>query len=150
MSVPPLMIARIADDLIKQIDFREKRTLFRYFLLNFTKFYMRILFKVKDWRICQVNFATNIISHTKEKCPMNMMAEENKGKKKKFKEGQAEQVLDDLFFEAIKGVERLKECFLPSVLSTTSSRLLSVSILLFHKNLSLDSSFNAACSDIFS
>jgi hypothetical protein len=33
---------------------------------------------------------------------------ENKGKKKKFKEGQAEQVLDDLFFEAIKGVERLK------------------------------------------
>jgi DNA (cytosine-5)-methyltransferase 1 len=30
------------------------------------------------------------------------------GKKKKFKEGQAEQVLDDLFFEAIKGVERLK------------------------------------------
>jgi DNA (cytosine-5)-methyltransferase 1 len=37
-----------------------------------------------------------------------MMAEENKGKKKKFKEGQAEQVLDDLFFEAIKGVEILK------------------------------------------
>jgi hypothetical protein len=37
-----------------------------------------------------------------------MIAEENKGKKKKFKEGQAEQVLDDLFFEAIKGVERLK------------------------------------------
>jgi hypothetical protein len=30
------------------------------------------------------------------------------GKKKKFKEGQAEQVFDDLFFEAIKGVERLK------------------------------------------
>jgi hypothetical protein len=28
--------------------------------------------------------------------------------KKKFKEGQAEQVLDDLFFEAIKGVEILK------------------------------------------
>jgi predicted HD phosphohydrolase len=33
----------------------------------------------------------------------NITAEENKGKKKKFKEGQAEQVLDDLFFEAIKG-----------------------------------------------
>jgi DNA (cytosine-5)-methyltransferase 1 len=41
-------------------------------------------------------------------CGANMIAEENKGKKKKFKEGQAEQVLDDLFFEAIKGVERLK------------------------------------------
>jgi hypothetical protein len=27
MSVPPLMIARIADDLIKQIDFRESRIL---------------------------------------------------------------------------------------------------------------------------
>jgi DNA (cytosine-5)-methyltransferase 1 len=41
-------------------------------------------------------------------CGANMTAEESKGKKKKFKEGQAEQVLDDLFFEAIKGVERLK------------------------------------------
>jgi hypothetical protein len=27
MSVPPLMIARIADDLIKQIDFRQSRIL---------------------------------------------------------------------------------------------------------------------------
>jgi DNA (cytosine-5)-methyltransferase 1 len=41
-----------------------------------------------------------------------MIAEENKGKKKKFKEGQAEQVLDDLFFEAIKGVEILKPKFI--------------------------------------
>jgi hypothetical protein len=38
--------------------------------LNFTKFYMRILFKVKNWRISQINFATNIISHAKEKCPV--------------------------------------------------------------------------------
>jgi hypothetical protein len=27
--------------------------------LNFTKFYMRILFKVKNWRISQVNFGTS-------------------------------------------------------------------------------------------
>jgi site-specific DNA-cytosine methylase len=64
---------------------------------------MRILFKVKNWRISQIYFTTNIISHSKEKRPMSFL-----GKKKKFKEGQAEQVLDDLFFEAIKGVERLK------------------------------------------
>jgi hypothetical protein len=42
-----------------------------------------------------------------------------------------------------------KECFLPSILSTTSSRPPSVQILLFHRYLSLDSSFNVPCSDIF-
>jgi hypothetical protein len=41
--------------------------------LNFTKFYMRILFKVKNWRISQIYLTTNIISHSKEKCPVSFL-----------------------------------------------------------------------------
>jgi DNA (cytosine-5)-methyltransferase 1 len=38
----------------------------------------------------------------------NLKADDKKGKKVKFREGQAEQVLDDLFFETIKVIDKLK------------------------------------------